>query len=58
MDITNPEMIRNFIEEKKPKYIIHLAALAAIPACEENKKLAWQINVEATRNLVEIAKKS
>lgn len=58
MDITNPEMIRNFLEKKKPKYIIHLAALASIPACEENKSLAWKVNVDSTRNLVEQAKKA
>ena len=58
MDITNPEMIKSFLIEKKPKYIIHLAALASIPACEEDKNLAWTINVEATRNLVEIAKEN
>ncbi len=56
MDITNPDMIKSFLEEKKPKYIIHLAALASIPACEEDKKLAWRVNVEATRNLLEISK--
>lgn len=57
MDITNPEMIKSYLKDKKPKYIIHLAALASIPACEENKELAWKINVESTRNLVETAKK-
>lgn len=58
MDITNPEKIKSFLEAKKPEYIIHLAALASIPACEEDKNLAWKINVKATRDLVEIAKKS
>lgn len=58
MDITNPTMIKSFIKEKKPKYIIHLAALAAIPACEENKELAWEINVQSTKNLVEICKEN
>lgn len=58
MDITNPEMIKSFLQEKKPKYIIHLAALASIPKCEEDKNLAWKINVEASRNLVKIAKEN
>jgi len=57
MDITNPEMVESFLEIQKPKYIIHLAALASIPKCEENKDLAWKINVEASRNLIKIAKK-
>ena len=56
MDITDSKKIQSFLKRNKPKYIIHLAALASIPKCEENKKLAWRINVEATRNLVEIAR--
>jgi len=57
MDITNPEMIKDFVKKYKPKYIIHLAALASIPKCEEDKDLAWKINVEASRKLVKIAKR-
>jgi len=56
MDINNPEMIKDFISLHKPEIIIHLAALASIPKCEENKTLAWNTNVLATRNIVEIAK--
>jgi dTDP-4-dehydrorhamnose reductase len=56
MDITKPEMVRTFLEQQKPEYIIHLAALAGIPDCENNKTLAWEINVEATRFLLDIAK--
>lgn len=57
MDITNIEMIENFIKNKKPEIIIHLAALASIPKCEENKTLAWNTNVIATRNIVKLSKK-
>jgi dTDP-4-dehydrorhamnose reductase len=58
MDITNPEMIKKILKKHNPKYIIHLAALASIPKCEENKSLAWKINVEASKNLVKIAKQN
>lgn len=56
MDINNSEMIKDFIKKINPEIIIHLAALASIPKCEENKNLAWNTNVVATRNIVEIAK--
>jgi len=56
MDINNPEMVKDFISLHKPDIIIHLAALASIPKCEENKTLAWNTNVLATRNIVKIAK--
>lgn len=56
MDINNSEFIKDFISLHKPEIVIHLAALASIPKCEENKTLAWNTNVVATRNIVEITK--
>lgn len=58
MDITNPEMVQDFINKYKPEIVIHLAALASIPKCAENRELAWNTNVVATRILIEIAKKT
>ncbi len=57
MDITNIKMVESFLKKNKAKYIIHLAAIASIPKCEENKELAWEVNVKATRNLLKIAKR-
>ena len=58
MDITNIKRTAEYIDIKKPEIIIHLAALASIPKCEENKDLAWEINVMATRYLIEKAKQA
>ena len=52
LDITNREALHRFIKENIPNIIIHCAALTDIRLCEENKKLAWKVNVEGTRNLV------
>lgn len=57
MDITDKKSIEKYINKNKPGIVIHLAALASIPKCEENKELAWNTNVLATRNMVEISKK-
>jgi len=57
MDILDSKDIEQYIVTFKPDTIIHLAALASIPKCEENKDLAWNTNVLAARNLVEISKK-
>ena len=57
MDITDEKMIEAYISKHKPHSIIHLAALASIPECEENKSLAKIVNIDATKNLLQIAKK-
>ncbi len=40
----------------KPEVIIHTAALTNVDECETNKELAYKINAEGTRRVVEIAK--
>ena len=52
LDITDKELVYGFIKENAPDLIIHCAALASIRQCEENKELAWRVNVEGTENLV------
>lgn len=52
MDITNPKSILNYISKQKLDIIIHLAALTDIRKCEENKNLAWKVNVLGTRDLL------
>jgi dTDP-4-dehydrorhamnose reductase len=52
MDVTQKNNVELFIEKNKPTTIIHLAALTDVKKCEENKGLAWKINVEGTTNLV------
>jgi len=46
------------IQKIKPEVIIHTAALTNVDECEANKELAYKINVEGTKRLVEIAKDS
>jgi len=52
LDITNRDAVFGYIKKHKPDKLLHLAALAGIRECEENKKLAWEVNVDGTRNLV------
>ena len=41
----------------KPDVIIHAAAMASIDTCELNQDRAWTVNFEASRKLIDIAKR-
>jgi nucleoside-diphosphate-sugar epimerase len=53
-DITNPDEVSNAL--KDIDVIIHLAAIIP-PLSEKNPDLAYKVNVEGTRNLIEAAKR-
>lgn len=57
MDITNPREVDKVILSHKPEALIHAAALVGIRECEEDKKKAWQTNVEGMQNIVNAIKK-
>jgi len=52
MDISSDWNVDCFLEDTKPDLLIHTAALTSVRECEKDKKKAWQVNVEGTRNLV------
>lgn len=58
LDVGNKKVVLNFFEKNDIDVIIHAGALTGIRQCEENKPLAWNTNVEGTRNLVNAAMNS
>jgi len=56
LDVTNGIAVNNFILLHKPSVIIHAAAMTQPDPCEENPVECWNINVTATRFLVDAAK--
>jgi dTDP-4-dehydrorhamnose reductase len=52
MDILNPENVRQVLEQYKPDAIIHTAAMTNVDTCEDERELAYALNVEAVRTLV------
>jgi dTDP-4-dehydrorhamnose reductase len=56
INIVNKKQVLNFLKKIKPDIIIHTAGLSNLKICEENKKLAYQINIQGTKNLISAIK--
>lgn len=58
LDLTDKEKVAILFHQIKPDAVIHTAAMANIDVCENNKELAWKINVEITQTIAELCKES
>lgn len=54
MDILNPGNVREVIKNYMPDSIIHTAAMTNVDTCEDQKELAYQLNVTAVATLIQI----
>jgi len=52
LDITNKEQIKKIFQQNKIDTVIHTAAITKVRKCEEDKPLAWNVNVQGTKNLI------
>jgi len=52
LDLTDSRKVCNYIFLHRPEIIIHLAALTDVVKCEFEKKLAYDMNVKTTINLI------
>ena len=52
MNILDAGNVREVIERYRPDAIIHTAALTNVDTCEDQKELAYQLNVEAVKTLI------
>lgn len=53
LDLTDVQSIRRFVEQSRPDYLIHSAAITDVDLCEREPKRAQLLNADATRSLVE-----
>ena len=51
-DIRDTDSLKKVVEGKD--VIIHLAAIVGYPACEKDHKITKEVNLEATKNLVDM----
>ena len=57
LDITDGMEVNLLIDKIGPDVVIHCAALTQVDECEQNPIKAWDVNVTATRFIVDAAKK-
>jgi len=51
MDVTNYEEVRSVINETKPDYIFHLAAIAFVPSSWQDPQLTFEVNTIGALNI-------
>ncbi|MGZ5254513.1 MAG: SDR family oxidoreductase [Flavitalea sp.] len=56
LDITDGVAVRDVVVSHKPDLIIHAAAMTNVDQCEKDKQECYNVNVTATRFLVDAAK--
>ncbi len=54
MDILNAAEVKTVVSKYKPDAIIHTAAMTNVDTCEEQKELAFALNVESVITLVKV----
>jgi dTDP-4-dehydrorhamnose reductase len=52
LDISGKEQVDAVFKSIKPDIVVHAATLTDVDKCETNKELAWKVNVEGTKNIV------
>lgn len=55
MDITNSDDVSKVVEDFIPDVIIHGAAMTHVDQCEQNKEMAYALNVIGTKNIAQAA---
>lgn len=51
LDVTNVGQVREVITREQPTHLIHLAAITAVPAAQDNIRRAWDVNLGGTLNI-------
>lgn len=55
LDLLDFDEVRRAFQKDPPGLIIHCAALTHTPTCQKNPALARRVNIELTKNLVDLA---
>ncbi|WP_429472602.1 dTDP-4-dehydrorhamnose reductase [Neobacillus sp. B4I6] len=56
LDITNEQIVNQYVKEFNPDAIIHCAAYTAVDKAEDDQENCWNVNVNGTKYLASAAK--
>lgn len=57
LDISNRGDVKSLVTSYRPDVILNAAAMTNVDACEQERELAWKMNVTAVENLVEVSRR-
>jgi dTDP-4-dehydrorhamnose reductase len=57
LDITNKAQVETTLKKARPDVVVHAASITDVDKCELDPKLAMEINVKGTENIVQASKK-
>ncbi len=57
LNITSKKEVKQLVSSCAPEVIINCAAMTNVDACENERELAWKVNVEGLENIIEAARK-
>lgn len=57
LDICDRQSVIKAFDKIKPQTVVHAAALTNVDKCDEDPKLAWRVNVEGTKNILEASER-
>jgi dTDP-4-dehydrorhamnose reductase len=55
VDLAQPEAVAAAFRQARPEVVIHAGALARVDVCHREPERAWQVNVQGTATLAELA---
>lgn len=58
VDITKPDTYQKSLEETKPDFLVHMAAIAFVPYATAHPDETRAVNIEGTRQLLELVRKN
>lgn len=56
LDLCAQENVVEVFNSIKPEIVVHAGAITNVDKCEENKELAWNVNVDGTKLVVELSR--